>query len=75
MKKSTFRIVRSIGMFLFLLLFGIFIYVLSKAENQEHNDIAFSPRSEPQDFDELLNSHLENRQIGFEYQNIPKVDS
>lgn len=71
MKKSTFRIIKLIGMFLFLLLFGVFIYALTKTEASEHSELAFSPGCSPQDFDGLLNASSENRPIGFEYQNIP----
>jgi hypothetical protein len=71
MTKSTFRIVKSIGMFLFLLLFGVFIYAMTKAEANEHNELVFSPGSSQQDFDGILSASSENKPIGFEYQNIP----
>lgn len=70
MKKSTFRIVKSIGMFLFLLLFGVLIYALTKTATNEHSELTSSPTSGPQDFAELLNASSENKPIGFEYQNI-----
>lgn len=70
MKKSTFRIIKSIGMFLFLLLFGIFIYAIARTENIERNELAVSPESEPQDLDALLTPPVENKPIGFEYQRV-----
>lgn len=68
MKKSTYRIVKSIGMVLFLLLFGIFIYAITRTETIERNELAVSPGSDPQDLDALLNTPTENKPIGFEYQ-------
>jgi hypothetical protein len=70
MKKSTYRIVKSIGMFLFLILFGVFIYAITRTDNIERNELAVSPESEPQDLDVLLNIQADNRPIGFEYQRI-----
>jgi hypothetical protein len=75
MKKSTFRIVKSIGMFLFLLLFGIFIYAITRTENIERNELAVSPESEPQDLDLLLNTPSETKPIGFEYQRISGTET
>jgi Ca2+/Na+ antiporter len=49
MRKSTFRIVKSIGMFLFLILFGVFVYAMTRTENTERTDLAYSPEAEPQD--------------------------
>jgi hypothetical protein len=70
MKKSTFRIIKSIGMFLFLLLFGVFIYAIAKTDTIERNELAVSPESEPQDLDVLLKRPADDRPIGFEYQRI-----
>jgi hypothetical protein len=70
MRKSTFRIVKSIGMFLFLILFGVFIYAIVRTETSERNELASSPEIVPQDFDTLLDASSENKPIGFEYQNI-----
>jgi hypothetical protein len=73
MNKSTFRIIKSIGLFLFLLLFGVFIYAITKPENSEHNEFAFLPESGPQDLDVLLNASSENKPIGFDYRNISET--
>jgi len=75
MKKSTFRIVKSLGMFLFLLLFGVFIYALTRTVSNEHNESASSPLTGPQDFDALHNAPSENWPIGFEYQKISESTS
>ena len=70
MKKSTFRIIKSIGMFLFLILFGVFIYAITRTDNIEGNELAVSSESDPQDLDVLLNTPADDRPIGFEYQRI-----
>ncbi len=70
MKKSTYRIIKSIGMFLFLLLFGVFIYAITRTESMEHSELTVSPGSDPHDLDVLLNTPTENKPIGFEYQKI-----
>lgn len=57
-------------MFLFLILFGIFIYAITRTENIERNELTVSPESDPQDLDVLLNTPADNRPIGFEYQRI-----
>ncbi|PZR18284.1 MAG: hypothetical protein DI539_16295 [Flavobacterium psychrophilum] len=70
MKKSTFRIMKSIGMFLFLILFGVFIYAITRTDKIECNELAVSPESDPQDLDVLLDTQVAIRPIGFEYQRI-----
>ena len=75
MKKSTFRIIKSIGMFLFLILFGVFIYAIIRTDNIERNELAVSPESEPHDLDVLLSTLADNRPIGFEYQRISGAES
>ncbi len=75
MKKSTFRIIQSIGMFLFLLLFGFFIYALTRTPSNQHSELASSRLAGPQDFNALLKASSENKPIGFEYQKISESAS
>lgn len=69
MKKSTYRIIKSIGMFLFLLLFGIFIYAITRTEKIERDEFTVAPESDPKDL-EILLARTDNRPIGFRYQGI-----
>jgi hypothetical protein len=64
MKKSTYRILKSLGIFLFLILFGVFIYILTRNQNPERKEMAISV--DPGPFNELDNQ-LEHRPIGFNY--------
>lgn len=75
MKKSTYRIIKSIGMFLFLLLFGIFIYAIIRTEKIERDELATLSESDTQDVDILLVAPKENKPIGFEYQKITEQSS
>ena len=68
MKKSTYRIFKLIGIFLFLLLFGVFIYVLSKPQNVEQKELAICPDPDLRDFDVAATANSEKRPIGFDYQ-------
>lgn len=70
MKELTFRIIKSIGMFLFLILFGVFVYAITRTQNTERTDLAYSPESGSQDLDTLLSPSSENKPIGFEYQKM-----
>ncbi|CAN5141280.1 hypothetical protein BH09BAC3_BH09BAC3_24650 [soil metagenome] len=74
MEKSTFRIIKSIGMFLFLLLFGVFIYAITRTENSEWNELTLIPESDPQDLDGLHNPPSENKPIGFDYKRISETE-
>jgi hypothetical protein len=65
MKKSTSRIVKSLGIFLFLMLFGVFIFVLTRNQSAERKEIAQS--GDPSSVDELDNP-MEYEPIGFTYQ-------
>lgn len=70
MKKSTYKAIKSIWMFLFLLMFGIFIYAIIRTEKIEGDELATSSESDTQDVDILLGTPTENKPIGFEYQKI-----
>lgn len=62
-------------MFLFLILFGVFVYAMTRTENTERTDLAYSPEAEPQDSDALLDVSLDRRPVGFEYKKISGADS
>ena len=62
-------------MFLFLILFGVFIYAITRTDSIERNELAISPESEPQDLDVLLNTPSESKPIGFEYQRISGTET
>lgn len=68
MKKSTYRIFKSIGIFLFLLLFGVFIFALSKPQNVEQKELAISPDPDSQEFDVVAANNFQKKPIGFDYQ-------
>ncbi len=72
MKKSTYRILKSLGIFLFLILFGVFIYILTRNQNPERKEMASSV--DPGSSDEL-DKQMEHRPIGFNYQKTIEVVS
>lgn len=67
MKKSTYRIVKSIGMVLFLILFGVFVFLLIKPQKNETDQVAFSPEVDSEDLEIFPGTGSENKQIGFDY--------
>ncbi len=67
MKQSTYRFIKSIGIFLFLLLFGAFIFLVHKVRNAELLEATITPDSQNQDF--LIPSSSQNRPMGFRYGN------
>lgn len=70
MKKSTFRIIKSIGIFLFLIVFGVFIFLLIKSESVREGEIVSSTDSYAQDSDTGVETSSDNKPIGFEYQRV-----
>jgi len=68
MKKSTYRVVKSIGLFLFLLLFGVVIYLLTKSQFVDQKAVAFSSEPSPQDFEVKPDEGSQQRRLGFDYQ-------
>ena len=68
MKKSTFRIVKSIGIVLFLVLFGALIYFLTKPQADAQKVIALSPETNPEDFEIIAGTTSQRTRIGFDYQ-------
>ena len=68
MKKSTFRIIKSIGIGLFLLFFGVFIYFLINVQGAEQNQMVSSPESGSQKAETLIGTSSQSRAIGFDYQ-------
>lgn len=67
MKKSTYRIVKSIGIVLFLILFGVFVFLLTKPQTTEANQIALSPEVDSEDLETFPGIASENKRIGFDY--------
>jgi hypothetical protein len=72
MKKSTYRILKSLGIFLFLILFGVFIYILTRNQNSERKEIVTSV--DPGSSNEL-DKPTEHRPIGFNYQKTIEAGS
>ena len=68
MKESTYRVFKAIGIFLFLLLFGVFIFVLSKPQNVDQKELAISADTDSQDCDVVAVDNSQKRPIGFNYQ-------
>lgn len=66
MKKSTYRIIKSIGIGLFLLFFGVFIYFLISPLGAEQNQMGSSSGS--QDPEVLTGNTSPTRSVGFDYQ-------
>jgi hypothetical protein len=65
MKKSTYRMLKSIAIFLFLILFGVFIYILTRNQNLGGKEMAISV--DPGSSDDL-DKKMEHTPIGFIYQ-------
>jgi len=67
MKKSTYRIVKSIGIVLFFILFGVFVFLLIKPQKSETNLVAFSPDVDSEDLEIITGTASEDKRIGFDY--------
>ncbi len=70
MKKSTFRIIKSIGIFLFFVFFGVFIFLLTKPQAAREGEIVSSTDSYDQDSYMSVETSSDNKPIGFEYQRV-----
>jgi hypothetical protein len=68
MKTPTFRILKAIGLITFIILFRVFIFVLSKPQNIEQKELAISADPDSQDCDVVAADNSQKRPIGFEYQ-------
>lgn len=66
MKKSRYRIIKSIGIGLFLLFFGVFIYFLISPQGAEQTQMVSSPGS--QEPEVLTGNASPTIPVGFDYQ-------
>lgn len=74
MNKSTYRVVKSIGLILFLVLFGVFIYVMAKSQKAEQRMVKLIPRPSSGDPEIKIEENSQRQKIGFDYQQKSNED-
>lgn len=74
MNKSTYRVVKSIGLVLFLVLFGVFIYVVAKSQKIEQREVKLTPRPNSMNPETKIEENSRRQKIGFDYQQKSNED-
>lgn len=68
MNKSTYRIVKSVGLVVFLVLFGVLIYILTKSQKAEQRIVKLIPYPNSVDPEMKIEENSYRSKIGFDYQ-------
>lgn len=68
MNKSTYRIVKALGLVLFLVLLGVFVYILTKSQKVEERIVKLIPQPNSADPEIKIEENSHRSKIGFDYQ-------